>query len=179
MPTTISGTDGVSAVVDGTIVAADIASGAVTQAKLGTNVASNGPAFRAYAGTTTTVGNFSWVKVIFNTEDFDTNSNFSASTFTPTVAGYYQINAGASYASPYASNAVLAIYKGPAGSTSNISQGFQIVGLTYRTSISDIVYCNGTTDTIEIWSSHVSGDNRTIEAQSGTTYFSGCLVRAA
>jgi len=34
MPTTISGTDGVSAVVDGTIVAADIASGAVTPAKL-------------------------------------------------------------------------------------------------------------------------------------------------
>lgn len=158
-----------------TVTTGNMVNASVTQAKLGTNVAGNGPAFRAYAGTTTTVADSTWTKVSLNTEDYDTNSNFASSTFTPTVAGYYQINGAVSWASAFAASGIVAIYKNGAVH----SRGFQVAGTTYNSSVSDIVYCNGTTDTLELWANHVSGGNRTVQAEQAGTYFSGCLVRAA
>jgi len=35
-----------------------------------------------------------WEKILFDTENFDTNAEFAGSTFTATKAGIYQINAG-------------------------------------------------------------------------------------
>jgi hypothetical protein len=154
---------------------AKINNGAVSQAKLATNVAGTGPVFRAYAGTTTTAANLTPTKITFDTEDYDTNSNFSTSRFTPTVAGYYQINAGAEIASPYATNPSLQIYKN--GSSHTV--GYVIVGTAAFVSVSDIVYCNGSSDYIEIFASHVTGGNITINASQTATFFSGCLVRAA
>ena len=158
-----------------TVTTGNMVNASVTQGKLGTNVASNGPAFRAYAGTTTVVASGSWVTVNFNSEDYDTNSNFVSNTFTPTVAGYYQINAAVAFQSAYATNGLVAIYKG----ASAHSQSAQIVGTAAAVSISDIVYCNGTTDALTICVNHVSGDNRTVASGQSTTHFSGVLVRAA
>lgn len=157
-----------------TVTTGNMIDASVTQAKLATNVASNGPAFRAYSGTTTTVAPATATRINFNTESFDTNSNFASNRFTPTVAGYYQINATLEYASPYAANASAQIYKnGGAYSVGNV-----MVGTTANADVSDIVYCNGTTDYVEIYSFHSSASNRTVNASS-YTYFSGCLVRAA
>jgi len=152
-----------------------IANGAVTQAKLASNVSGNGPAFRAYAGTATTVPTNTPTKLSFNTENFDTNNNFANSRFTPTVAGYYQINASAGIANPWAANATAQIYKNGA----QHSVGFQIVGTTAIVAVSDVVYCNGTTDYVEIYGVHVAGGDRTFVASQTDTFFSGCLVRAA
>ena len=55
-------------------------------------VSGNMPAFRASPSTTQTIGHNTLTKVNFGTEQFDTNNNFASSTFTPTVAGYYQQN---------------------------------------------------------------------------------------
>lgn len=41
-----------------------------------------------------TLSGLGWEKIIFDTEDFDTNAELSASTFTATKAGIYQVNAG-------------------------------------------------------------------------------------
>jgi hypothetical protein len=65
--------------------------GSVTQAKLSTNVAGNGPAFSATKSANQTVTSGVFTTITFDTEQFDTNNNFASNTFTPTVAGYYQI----------------------------------------------------------------------------------------
>ena len=59
----------------------------------GTGLAAAGPAFSAYLSANQSVSANVFTKITFDTEDFDTNSNFSSSRFTPTVAGYYQLNA--------------------------------------------------------------------------------------
>ena len=65
----------------------------IPQAALAAGVAGNGPAFSAYQSTQQTgISSATFTKVNFQTEEFDTNSNFASSTFTPTIAGYYQIN---------------------------------------------------------------------------------------
>ena len=53
----------------------------------------NTPAFFAYKGdgTNQTVSNDTYTKVEFNTESFDTDSNFASNRFTPTTAGKYFI----------------------------------------------------------------------------------------
>ncbi len=55
--------------------------------------ASNTPAFFAYKGdgTNQTISNDTYTKVEFNTESFDTDSNFASNRFTPTTAGKYFI----------------------------------------------------------------------------------------
>ena len=70
----------------------------------------NKPAFSAYANVATSLASGSPTKVLFQVEEFDTNANFASSRFTPTVAGYYQINAQVGFDGSV-STAVLYIYK--------------------------------------------------------------------
>jgi len=58
-------------------------------------IQNGGPAFRASINSDLGVSVSTWTKVPFDTEEFDTNSNYDNATnyrFTPTVAGYYQAN---------------------------------------------------------------------------------------
>ena len=55
-------------------------------------VSGNMPAFSAYLSAGQSINSSEYTKVLFNTELFDTNNNFASSRFTPTVAGYYQVN---------------------------------------------------------------------------------------
>jgi len=50
---------------------------------------SNSPSFRAYSASAQNLTNNTALKIVFGTEDFDTNSDFASSRFTPTVAGTY------------------------------------------------------------------------------------------
>jgi trimeric autotransporter adhesin len=43
---------------------------------------------------TQTLAGTGWEKILFDTEDFDTNAELASSTFTATKAGIYQVNAG-------------------------------------------------------------------------------------
>jgi hypothetical protein len=135
------------------------------------------PAFSAYPSTTTTLTSATDTKIVFDTEVFDTASCFSSSRFTPNVAGYYQINACASM--NYWNGIIysLAIYKN--GSVYQYSQTAypQTVG-GVRASISSIVYCNGSTDYIEIYGRGDSGGTVSIEEGPTGTYFSGIGIRA-
>jgi len=131
------------------------------------------PAFYAYPSTNQNVTSATFTKILFQTEVFDTNNNFANSTFTPTVAGYYQIN---TYLSPNTANtrALVTIYKNGArfaifvDSAVNFNTGGG----------STIIYMNGTTDYVEVWG-YLVGSSPQWNSASDSTYFSGCLLRGA
>ena len=140
-------------------------------------VSGNMPAFSAYASAGTSISNTTATKILYATNNFDTNSNFSSSRFTPTVAGYYQINASTRFASTTltATLITLSIYKN--GSSYQIAGGSASSSYLFPC-VSAVVYCNGSTDYIEIYGYQNSGG--TITSDNGTNYvFSGCLVRSA
>ena len=113
-----------------------------------------GPAFRATASASQTFTSNTWTKVTLGTEVWDTNNNFNTSTyrFTPTVAGYYQVNGGYSYNTTAAAGYTLitSIYK----NGSELIRGAEMYSLTatYNQSVvSGVVYMNGSTDYIELY----------------------------
>ena len=182
---------GAPAVAISNIVNADIGSGAaialnklatgalpsaitVAPANLAAGVAGTGPAFRAFAGATTILANnvVPYIKVALSSETYDTNNNFAGSVFTPAVAGYYFIT-GAINVAAGAEGLLALLYK----NNSVVSFGPQSNALTYRASVSDIIYMNGTTDTIELAAYQFSGTTKTIASGSDTTFLAGCLVR--
>ena len=138
--------------------------------------AGTGPAFSAYASTGTAVSAETWTKITFDTESFDTNSNFASSRFTPTVAGYYGISACIGVSSTLAQNIWIAIYKN--GSVwqygSLMTQNISVGGLN---NMAGLVYCNGSTDYIEIYG--LSSVAQTLSTGVSITYFNGAMVRAA
>jgi hypothetical protein len=164
-------------ILDANVTTAKVLDANITQAKLAANVVGNGPAFRAYAATLTSLTNGVITKVTLDAENFDTNSNFASSRFTPTVAGYYQINAAvnSTATNPYQ---LLAILRKNGTTDHSLGSG-QVAGASYRSIVSDIIEMNGTTDFIEFFAYHLSGVN--INTQTGTTnvYMSGCLIRTS
>jgi hypothetical protein len=136
-------------------------------------VSGNMPAFSAYPSSNQNVTTATFTKILFQTEVFDTNNNFANSTFTPTVAGYYQLSA---YLSPNTSNtrALVTLYKN--GSRVAI---FADMAVNMNTNGgSTLLYMNGTTDYVEVWG-YLVGSSPQWNSASDSTYFSGCLVRAA
>ena len=142
-------------------------------------VSGNMPAFRAYASGGQSVGNSSFTKITLNNETFDTNNNFDSTTnyrFTPTVAGYYQINGQVFFTGSALGYVQLSIYKnGTAysyggGTPNNTYIGGQVT-------ISDVVYFNGSTDYVELFGWQNSGGSLTTFTSGN--YMSGFLARAA
>ena len=144
-------------------------------------VSGNMPAFRAGKNNATqAISTATFTKVTFDTETFDTNNNFASSTFTPTVAGYYQLNANALFNTITSGQVVIiAIYKngaaytrGSGGYLNNTSGDIELIAST-------LAYANGTTDYFDVYVYQNSGGNRDIYNSETLTSFSGCLVRAA
>jgi len=153
--------------------------GAVTQAKLGTGVAGNGPAFSAYLGSNQTPTNATYTKVQINTEVFDTASCFDTTTyrFTPNVAGYYQIQAACRISGTTVSTDVWSIYK----NGSNVAElNIATSPATYDSRVvSTLLSMNGTTDYVEFYCYINSSSAQTFNAGSNVTWFQGFLARAA
>ena len=147
-------------------------------------VSGNMPAFSAYQSVQqTSIGSGVSTKITFTTKEFDTNSNFASSTFTPTVAGYYQINAGLQI--PYGlstATLTISIYKnGSSYKFGNTSTGNNVAGgISADATVSSLVYCNGSTDYLEIYV-YGSNNGSAYNTQTGIdrTYFNGVLVRTA
>lgn len=155
----------------------------VQQGVIGTPVAGTGPAFSAYQSSAQTLSTSTWTKVTFTTEEFDTNNNFASSTFTPTVAGYYQINAAVTFSS--ATNIggadALRLYKNGSAfkflSSITLNSGALYGGDLTTLGSSALIYFNGSTDYVECYV--YSSSTPTLTATSSGTYFQGVLVRAA
>ena len=135
----------------------------------------NGPAFRAYPSSTQSALSAGVeTKILLGTEDFDTNNNFASSRFTPTVAGYYQINAAAQVNGTTTFLNVI-IYKN--GSAYRYGTYINTTLNNPVSVVSDVVYCNGSTDYIEMYAN--TGTSLSPIAASANTSFSGSLVRGA
>lgn len=137
-----------------------------------------GPAFSAYQSISQSWGVGAFTKVQLQTEEFDTNNNFDNTTnyrFTPTVAGYYQIN-GAAYSNGVGGQTV-SIYKN--GSEYKRGSMAANATITYVSVVSAIVYFNGSTDYVELYYyQNGAGTTTSITGQS-STYFNGCFLRGA
>jgi hypothetical protein len=163
------------AVSAGGITSNELASSAVTQAKLGTNVVGNGPVFFASSSSNQTLPNGVDTKVTLNSEGFDTNSNFLNSRFTPTVAGYYMITGSVGMTDNLTEFLTTKIFKNGGEHTA----GVRIAGAANISTVSNIIYMNGSTDFIELYVRQATGVSKTISAGSNYTFISGCLVRSA
>jgi hypothetical protein len=145
----------------------------------GSTFAGTGPLFYAYRSATQALTINTLTKVAFDLELYDTNSNFNTTTnrFTPTVAGYYNLNGAITWQNTaVTSQNYFVFYKnGVDWSYSSIPSG------PYNTNLkldgSTIVYMNGSTDYIEVYA--LIGVTSNLLSGSGLTYFSGFLARAA
>lgn len=112
--------------------------------------AGTGPAFSAYATATQTISGGTFTKVTLGLEDFDTNNNFASSTFTPTVAGYYQINCTVFVEATTITRIIANLYKNGAS-----LERLQDIGVTGSNTAgvtgSMVVYMNGSTDYLELY----------------------------
>jgi hypothetical protein len=144
----------------------------IPQAALAANVVGNGPAFGAYQSTAQALTANVYTKLLFQTEEFDTNSNFASSTFTPTVAGYYQLNARFRVSTSVANQNIF-IYKNGSLFKDGVAVDTSSVGIQ----INCLVYANGTTDYFEIYGAFNNSQNTSAGQQA--TWFNGFLARAA
>lgn len=144
-----------------------------------------GPAFSAYASASQTVTSATVTKVAIDTEQFDTNSNFDPTTnyrFTPTVAGYYQVNGSLrGLATTTFTSMTVYIYKnGSAYKRTQLTTTFT-AGNASQLSVADVIYMNGSTDYLELWG-NVNGTGTlsfAFGSADATSFFSAALVRGA
>jgi hypothetical protein len=137
-------------------------------------VSGNMPTFSYYQSATQTLSTNTITKITFTSNDWDTTGGmFASSTFTPTVAGYYQVTCAMAM-NTAGSGMVMYFYKNGSAfkKTTNLSGG-----LLSGVAGSALVSCNGSTDYIEIYAQISVGQSLVTGVTD--TYFQGVLVRAA
>lgn len=117
--------------------------------------------------------------ILFNTKAFDTKNCYDVATgrFTPTVAGYYQINFGVGGDFQTPRLFALLFKNGVVESRGNDASYISVSnGNSYGSCGSCVVYLNGSTDylTVMVYTG-ASGDVNSTEQ----TYFSGFLIQPA
>ena len=158
----------------------------ITQPELATGVAGTGPAFSAYqtnGSVNQSIASDVFTKAKIDTEEFDTNSNYDTSLyrFSPTVAGYYQVN-GNLYLVNAASSALklVALYKN--GSIYKSGTSLYFTGNYYAAAdnftVSSLIYLNGSTDYVELYA-YISSTNASIGFGSVNTWFNAAMIRSA
>lgn len=137
----------------------------------------SGPAFNAY-GSTTGIADSTMTKATFATEEYDTDSNYSSSRFTPDVAGIYRVTAQLFYPSlpSSPSRVLMTIYKN--GSEYHRGEDQEFIyqaGLVVATD----VHLNGTTDYVEVYTYQNTGSTQSTSDNGGiTSYFQASMSRA-
>jgi hypothetical protein len=119
-----------------------------------------------------------FTKVTFDVELFDTNNNFASSRFSPTAAGYYQLNYSVNYLGNATPNyGVISCYKNGA----EYSRSTAVTGTSvYNLAGSTLVYLNGTTDYVEVFVYVNQASISSYGANSSSqTFFSGTMIRGA
>jgi hypothetical protein len=140
-------------------------------------VSGNMPAFSATkVNAAQSITSNTWTKVTFDTEEFDTANCFTSSTFTPTVAGYYQVNGVVDmYPSVAGSRSAIRIYKN--GSNYKSGNDIQIATqVEIGVVVNAVCYCNGTTDYLELYALMTATSPA---IQNYSTRFDAVLVRSA
>jgi hypothetical protein len=141
--------------------------------------AGTAPAFSANRSGTQSVATGTFTKVQYNSEEFDTNSNYDPTTnfrFTPTVAGYYQVNAAVSWGFNNAFS-ITVIYKNGAQNKWGALTESSLAGTL--STVSALIYLNGTTDYIEAYTYHGGTGSQNIATPLPETYFQASMTRSA
>ena len=137
----------------------------------------SGPAFSAYSATNQTITGGTYTKITFGSEDFDTAGNFASNRFTPTTAGYYQMNFGGYVDASGATNFGSARYyfNGSAIRACNFTDTTN----DYSPVLADVIYFNGSTDYLEVFT-YINGGGTVVGNASAPryTYFSGVWIRS-
>ena len=187
----LDGTTGVPVTtVTGTLPVANGGTGVTTSTGSGANVlgtsptitgatitvaATAAPAFSAYKATNQSITSATQTKMIMDTEEFDTNSNFDSTTnyrFTPTVAGYYQVTVQL-YPVTATSITYPSIYKNGSQFRGYISPNSNCTG-----NITAIIFMNGSTDYLEFYG-YLTGTTPSVHGGSVYTFFSAAMIRSA
>jgi hypothetical protein len=130
-----------------------------------------GPAFSAYQSSAQTLSSATTTKIQFQTELFDTNNNFDSTTnyrFTPTVAGYYQVNAAVQVAVAFTGGTIY-LYKNGSG----VATGMAVNASGGTFILSYLVQMNGSTDYLEVFANLAIG-----QALAGGTNFQASMTRS-
>jgi len=140
-----------------------------------------GPVFSAYASTSPSTVNSVWVKVPYNSVEFDPDSSLDTANqrIKPTKAGYYRISMAAlltqigtggttNYLSLYKNGAVIKNTSLLVNYTASYTQTLQV---------ESTVYLNGTTDYLEGWWTSNSTNSSTVVAGVANTFISGNYIR--
>ena len=132
-----------------------------------TIITSQQPAFSAH-GPAQSIGNASWTKLTFDTEEFDTDGKFASDRFTPTVAGYYQISGGL-YFGATSGACVINIYKNGSGYKRG-AQGTGVTGFGMATGVSALIYLDAD-DYVELYGNvNTSASNPFFEGINSNVY---------
>jgi hypothetical protein len=151
-------------------------------------VSGNMPAFSARQSSAQTVATSADVTVIFDSEDFDTNSCYNntgstvggipAYSFLPNVAGYYQVSSAIRINMATGTFFGLSLFKN--GSVINASLvSYSSVNTFTGLVHSSLVYLNGTTDYISMALAQFTGSSQTMVSSSAQVYFQAAMVRSA
>jgi hypothetical protein len=141
------------------------------------------PAFFSYPSSAVSVSSATPTKIPFNLTDFNTGDYDTTNyRFTPSVAGYYQVNAHAYFGTSIADQQQvwIGLYKNGSGymygSVQNASGNDNL-----SPSISTLIYLNGSTDYIEIYVRHGQAGATKDAGSFGRAFngFSAFLARAA
>ena len=201
----LNGTTGVSLIQDGVVTTADLGNLASLKSSSGytltlpdaagtilTNnssipassltgtIAGNGPLVYAYASTYAGITNTTWQKVNLDSEIYDTDSCFTGGTFTPNVAGYYAVTGSikSNFYTTQFTSFQTAVYK----NGTLFTKSYLNCGSVYNypsVSCSTVVYCNGSTDYIELYVYTSGGSDVIYNGGSDLTYLTANLVRTA
>jgi hypothetical protein len=135
----------------------------------------NGPAFSAVNTGGQFFSNGTATKIQFGTEEFDTAGAFDSTTnyrFQPLVAGYYQFTGGTGCSSSV--NMFLCFFKN--GSEFKRGQAASSAGQVLA---SALIYCNGSTDYVELYLYNFQGSTISNAGGASQNYFQAAMVRSA
>ena len=149
----------------------------------GIQVVSNAaPAFSAYQSSSQSISSGTWTKVTCQTKEFDTNTNYDNTTnyrFTPTVAGYYQCSFGADLKGTTSNRLIGVFYKNGSWFKSGSGAFNGAASTEFESTGSALIYCNGSTDYVELYANSSSGTGTVYASTGYITYINGVMVRGA
>ena len=144
----------------------------------------NIPAFSVCNSATQSITNNTFTKVTLDSKNFDTNNNFASNRFTPTVAGYYLLQANAGITgSGSVTQYVLQLSKNgntvaPRFVDMNPSASFT-ANSWINLGNSVLLYMNGTTDYVELYVYSYGAGVTVGTGAANSAVFTGFLVKAA
>jgi hypothetical protein len=126
---------------------------------------------RAYCGSAQSIQDNATTKINIDTASFDPGAilDVSNNRIKPTLAGYYQANGNVSFG-PGCTAIQTFIYKN--GNVSSRTYLMYVAGNNFGGMVSDLIYCNGSTDYLELWVYQLSGVTRDLDISSVVNYLS-------